>query len=93
VGVPADQLKHLEMMEHSKISRRGHQRRALQRAMSVRLFCETYDIGRTKAYEEINAGRLKARKIGSRTIISTDDAESWLNALPAINEAVDEAAS
>jgi hypothetical protein len=77
----------------SNTSDRERQRRALRRAMSVRVFCETYDIGRTKAYEEINAGRLKARKIGSRTIITTDDAEDWLNALPAINEAVDEAAS
>ena len=43
--------------------------------MSIRVFCETYGIGRTKVYEEINAGRLKARKAGRRTIIADDDAE------------------
>ena len=52
--------------------------------MSIRAFCETYDIGRTKVYAEINAGRLKARKAGTRTIIGDDDAEEWWRSLPAI---------
>ena len=47
-------------------------------------FCKTYDIGRTKVYAEINAGRLKARKAGTRTIIGDDDAEEWWRSLPAI---------
>ena len=72
------------MIEHQKISERGRHRRALQRAMSIRAFCETYDIGRTKVYAEINAGRLKARKAGTRTIIGDDDAEEWWRSLPAI---------
>jgi hypothetical protein len=75
------------------ISERERERRAWKRAMSIRAFCERYDIGRTRVYEEISAGRLKARKSGRRTIIATDDAEDWLNRLPAINEAIDEAAS
>jgi excisionase family DNA binding protein len=75
------------MMEHSKISEREHQRRAFKRAMSVRDFGRNYGIGRTKIYEEINAGRLRALKVGNRTLISADAAEDWLNALPAINEA------
>ena len=45
------------MIEYSKISEREGQRRAGQRAMSIRAFCETYDIGRTKANEEIKEGR------------------------------------
>ena len=50
--------------------------------MSIQDFCERYDIGRTKAYEEINAGRLRARKAGRRTIITADDAEDWRLAEP-----------
>jgi Helix-turn-helix domain len=76
-----------------KITERERQRRAWQRAMSVRAFCEIYGVGRTKAYEEINAGRLRARKAGRRTIITADDAEDWLGRLPALQEALDEAAS
>jgi hypothetical protein len=67
--------------------------RARQRAMSLHVFCETYSVGRTKAYEEINAGRLRARKSGKRTIIAVDDAEDWLNRLPVLQEALVEAAS
>lgn len=57
--------------------------------MSIRAFCETYDIGRTKVYAEINAGRLKARKAGTRTIIGDDDAEEWWRSLPAIKGVAD----
>jgi predicted DNA-binding transcriptional regulator AlpA len=39
-------------------------------------------ISRTKVYEEIKLGRLKARKIGRRTIILADDARAWLAASP-----------
>jgi hypothetical protein len=58
--------------------------------MSLDDFCRRYRIGRTKTYEEINAGRLKARKAGRRTIIAEDDAEEWLSLLPEFNEGLDE---
>jgi excisionase family DNA binding protein len=45
-------------------------------------FCRRYGVGRTKAYEEIKRGRLRARKIGRRTVIAVDDAEAWLQRLP-----------
>jgi len=61
------------------------ERRAWQRAMSIPEFCQRYNVGRTLAYEEINAGRLRARKVGKRTIISGDEAEAWLKSLPVIN--------
>ena len=47
---------------------------------SARLF----GVGRTTVYSEINAGRLRARKVGSRTLIATGDAENWLQSLPLI---------
>ena len=81
------------MKKKRQISEAERQRRAWQRAMSLHDFCERYDIGRTKAYEEINSGRLKARKAGRRTIITADDAEEWLSRLPTLEEALDEAAS
>jgi excisionase family DNA binding protein len=38
-------------------------------------------IGRTKLYAAINAGRLKARKFGKRTIILHDDLNAFLASL------------
>ena len=70
-------------MKSDGISEREERRRARQRAMSVARFSEDYGIGRTKAYEELNSGRLRGRKIGTRTLISEDDAEAWLQRLPA----------
>lgn len=43
-------------------------------------------LGRSKIYEEIRHGRLKARKIGSRTIILDDDLRSWLASLPSASD-------
>jgi Helix-turn-helix domain len=58
-----------------------------QRAMSVAEFCARYGPGRTSAYQEVKSGRLRARKIGKRTIITVDDAEDWLRCLPVIEAA------
>ncbi len=56
---------------------------ARSRAMNIDQFASNYCIGRTKAYQELQSGRLRGRKIGRRTIITTDDAEDWLRRLPA----------
>ena len=58
---------------------------ALPRAFSIREFCRQYGIGRTHTYEEIAAGRLRAVKVGRRTLIKSDAAEAWLAALPELN--------
>jgi hypothetical protein len=47
-------------------------------------FQSRYRVGHTKLYEEIGAGRLIARKLGSATIILHDDAEAWAHALPIV---------
>ncbi len=44
-------------------------------------------IGRTAIYEEIKAGRLKARKAGRRTVILDPDLRAWLASLPQVNGA------
>jgi excisionase family DNA binding protein len=38
---------------------------------------------RTTIYQQISAGRLKAKKIGRRTIILSTDLSEWLASLPA----------
>lgn len=38
-------------------------------------------LGRTKLYEEINSGRLKAKKCGRRTLIALVDYTRWLDQL------------
>ena len=41
-------------------------------------------IGKTKAYQEIREGRLRAVKCGKLTLILPDDFERWLKSLPQI---------
>ena len=51
-------------------------------ALSIGGFCRLYNQGRTRTYEEINSGRLRAVKAGKRTLIRRCDAEAWAAALP-----------
>lgn len=53
-------------------------------AYTVDEFMTAFGIRRTKTYEEINAGRLKARRAGGRTLIAREDAEAWLASLPIV---------
>jgi excisionase family DNA binding protein len=39
-------------------------------------------VGKTRIYEALNSGALKAHKQGSHTIIMRSDLESWLRAMP-----------
>ena len=66
------------------ISGHEQQRRARQRAMSLAEFCDRYGPSRTKTYEEIKSGRLRAVKCGKRTLVTEDDAEAWLRSLPPV---------
>lgn len=51
-------------------------------ARSIDQFCASFGVGRTTAYEQIKLGRLRALKVGNRTIITDHDAEEWLRNLP-----------
>lgn len=51
-------------------------------AYSIEAFCERFGLGRSKTYEEIRLGRLKIRKVGTRTLIAHEDALAWFDALP-----------
>jgi hypothetical protein len=50
--------------------------------MTVDEFARRHRISRSQAYKEIASGRLSARKIGSRTVITAEDAASWRSSLP-----------
>ena len=50
--------------------------------LSISEACAMAGIGRTKVYEAIASGRLKARKCGTRTLILRDDLRRFLNSLP-----------
>ena len=55
-------------------------------AYSISGVMEAADTGRSKLYEEIASGRLKAKKLGRRTIITTEALSDWLAALPDADE-------
>jgi excisionase family DNA binding protein len=54
----------------------------LKRAMSVEEAAKAAGVGRTLLFEEIRKGRITARKVGRRTIITTEDLDAWLKLLP-----------
>ena len=45
-------------------------------------FIVSHAISRARLYAEINAGRLIARKIGTRTLIDGESAAAWRASLP-----------
>jgi hypothetical protein len=47
---------------------------------------EAVDVGPTKLREEIAAKRLRARKLGRKTIITAVDLEDWVARLPDIHD-------
>lgn len=51
-------------------------------ALSIDKASAAAGIGRTKIYEAIKLGKLRARKAGRHTIILTDDLKAFLESLP-----------
>jgi excisionase family DNA binding protein len=49
--------------------------------MSIQAFCAWAGIGRTKVYEEIEAGRLSTVKVGRRRLVPMQQAQLWLEGL------------
>ena len=49
----------------------------MKRFISIRAFCDTYGVGRTRTYDLIAAGRLQAFKNGPRTMIDAESADIW----------------
>lgn len=55
-------------------------------AYTVPEVLEAVGISRTKLYEVIGAGDLRARKLGTRTVILKVDLDAWLDRLPIIGD-------
>lgn len=53
--------------------------------LSLPEVCQVSGLGRTKIYEAISDGRLKARKCGKRTIVLRSDLQEFLAALPVVS--------
>ena len=69
--------------------RNRHERRAVEAgheplAVPMTRVPDWLGISRSKAYEEIAAGRLRAVKCGSKTLVPYASGEAWLNGLPAM---------
>ena len=60
----------------------------IKEALAVREFCARYGICRQTFYDEVKRGRIRAVKLGKKTIILRADAEAWAKSLPALNLAV-----
>jgi hypothetical protein len=56
-----------------------------KRAFRIDEFAHRNSISRAQVYIELKTGRLNARKVGSATLITIEDENAWLNALPAMN--------
>ena len=69
--------------------RNRHERRALEAgheplAVPMTRVPDWLGISRSKAYEEIAAGRLRAVKCGSKTLVPYASGQAWLEGLPAL---------
>ncbi len=51
-------------------------------AFTIKEFCDAYRLCRESAYRQIRTGKLRAVKLGRRTLILRSDAEAWAAALP-----------
>ena len=53
-------------------------------AYAVSEFCLRYGICRQTFYDEVRRGRLRALKLGKKTVVLRRDAETWEQSLPAL---------
>ena len=56
-------------------------------AVSIEDAAKASGLCRTKIYDDINSGRLRARKAGRRTVILVADLKAWLENMPTIGKA------
>ena len=55
-----------------------------RRAQSGPAFARDIDVGKSTLWEEIRAGRLRAVRLGGRTLLLAEDRERYLRSLPAV---------
>ncbi|SDG18744.1 helix-turn-helix transcriptional regulator [Pelagibacterium luteolum] len=49
---------------------------------TVNDFLSEFSVSRWTFYRLVNSGELKAKKMGSRTVVTAADAQAWLDSLP-----------
>jgi excisionase family DNA binding protein len=67
---------------NATVEAHGPRRPPQQVAYSIETVSKTTGVGRTTIFAEIKLGRLRARKLGRRTIILDEDLRAWLANLP-----------
>jgi hypothetical protein len=55
------------------------------RYATIPRWCELSGLGRSRTYELVGQGFLRAIKIGARTLIDVEAGLAWMNTLPAAN--------
>jgi excisionase family DNA binding protein len=55
----------------------------LKLALGVVEAAKAAGVGRTTLFEAIRKGQIVAKKVGRRTIITTEELDAWIKALPA----------
>lgn len=53
---------------------------------TVAELCSEYRLGKTKAYELINSGAFRTKKVGTKTLIETRSIDEWVDTLPSHND-------
>jgi excisionase family DNA binding protein len=53
-----------------------------RQAFTINEICQRYGVCRETVYKAIRAGRLRARKIGDKTVVLRADAEAYETNLP-----------
>ena len=57
----------------------------IREAFAVREFCARYGICRQTFYDEVHRGRLRAVKLGKKTLVLRADADAWVATMPALD--------
>jgi excisionase family DNA binding protein len=58
----------------------------VREAYSIAEACEVGGFGKTTLYDMVNEGRLRVRKLGSKTLVLRSDLLQFLEALPSMTE-------
>jgi hypothetical protein len=78
-AIPELNLEQLEPIVERIVKRIVGAPRGLK---TIREFAQANGMGLTLAYEELNSGRLEARKLGTKTMVSPEAEAAWKARLP-----------
>jgi hypothetical protein len=70
-------LSNFSMRMYTSVGRTAMDKLNIRPVYPLDDLCAEFGIGRSTAYAEIRAGRLRAFKIGIRTLVAGEDALAW----------------